>query len=867
MPMSKSLVRLTVSAIVYSLFCIFGAVPVWAQSPVVPISTDPDPITMTAVSCLANGGRVLIPTGTFQLQIVDGNGKAAVLSTGDGLQVVTSTLSQPITSGTMSSIQIPNPAKTSLTPYFLHLSILDSSSNKVTNYPKIQVMLNDVPVSGRYTQFNFCKANTSLGLTAASYVNVGVVGPAGPTGPSGSGCASASCISQGLVLNTQQATLKTPVIYDHFLYADGTVLSTQTAESGNSQWSVNGAGTPTIVGGYLTNSYGVGGNVYVFLPNTATDGGSTSALTSIGGTFKFCPALSPSTYDPTTKPITIAGGDLALANAIHLNFGPTSWDLLKKVSGVLTDLASGFYTQIPADCATEHQVSMLIDVPNGKVTITTPDGVVQPTITDSGITTVNPQNGWLQIGVPGAGAAEGYWGSFWMGGPTQSSKFSAAGKAAPMGDVTRLQGAQNSQRWQYPPITVPNAAGGGGTGWYRIATHGPNGPLIQLNGDFTITDTVGASTPVCTGYVHFHANASKNDKQPNVVLLDNYGDCGNPPIDQIRFSTDNSVDVAVDIHLSSAYTTYASTLNILGVGILAQPGYISVGATALAYGSTVLYVPTNAVSGTGLGFTPPAFFDSILTGGAGWYTAFINPTSDAGYGTIGNFQIQAYNTLYGSQLLNLHINASVAGCGIWQTSNSAYATTMIDQYRCSWSGGAVQIDIHDAVSSTYPVEISGTATGFYAVYQNPTVGAVVLGSGSNTYSATVGMKSASQFNIGVNPVLPSTLTGYHGNASGTKVQLSDNTGTSVPAFFDANGNLTSTAAYGKVLANCGTMTTTAATSNTLACAWVTTTSTCMVTPSNSTTVAWTYYVPTAGNVQVFHASTAGATYALACSVN
>jgi hypothetical protein len=44
--------------------------------------------------------------------------------------------------------------------------------------------------------------------------------------------------------------------------------------------------------------------------------------------------------------------------------------------------------------------------------------------------------------------------------------------------------------------------------------------------------------------------------------------------------------------------------------------------------------------------------------------------------------------------------------------------------------------------------------------------------------------------FGSNIVLPSPLTGYHGNSAGTKVQLSDGTGTSVPAAFDANGNLT-----------------------------------------------------------------------------
>jgi hypothetical protein len=96
--------------------------------------------------------------------------------------------------------------------------------------------------------------------------------------------------------------------------------------------------------------------------------------------------------------------------------------------------------------------------------------------------------------------------------------------------------------------------------------------------------------------------------------------------------------------------------------------------------------------------------------------------------------------------------------------------------------------------------------------------------------------------------------------------------------FDASGNMyfgpgagnlvipsTETRSMAKMLANCGTMTTTAAASNALSCAWVTASSSCAVTPSNATAVAWTYFAPSAGSVTVYHASTAGATYSIACS--
>jgi hypothetical protein len=70
--------------------------------------------------------------------------------------------------------------------------------------------------------------------------------------------------------------------------------------------------------------------------------------------------------------------------------------------------------------------------------------------------------------------------------------------------------------------------------------------------------------------------------------------------------------------------------------------------------------------------------------------------------------------------------------------------------------------------------------------------------------------------IGVNGnlALPSTLTGYHGTGAGdVKVQLSDGTGTSVPAAFDATGGLTAAPA-GIATLSSGTVTV----SNSAACA-------------------------------------------------
>jgi hypothetical protein len=192
--MNKIFKRAAVLRSVCALLLFAGGLVTRAQSPVTPISSDPDPITMTGTSCVGNAVQQLLSTGTIQIQIVDGNGVPTPLATGTNLQVITSTFSEPVTSGSFTSILIPNPANTTLSPYYLHMSVLDKVTNKITNYPKLQVMLNDVPVSGRFTQFNFCKANTTqaFGAVPATYIT----GPTGPMGPSGIGV-DAACFTSG----------------------------------------------------------------------------------------------------------------------------------------------------------------------------------------------------------------------------------------------------------------------------------------------------------------------------------------------------------------------------------------------------------------------------------------------------------------------------------------------------------------------------------------------------------------------------------------------------------------------------------------------------------------------------------------------
>ena len=117
------------------------------------------------------------------------------------------------------------------------------------------------------------------------------------------------------------------------------------------------------------------------------------------------------------------------------------------------------------------------------------------------------------------------------------------------------------------------------------------------------------------------------------------------------------------------------------------------------------------------------------------------------------------------------------------------------------------------------------------------------------------------------PVIPRFANNYHGGTSGLNVQMSDGTGSRQPAFLDAQGNVTGTANYGKTLANCGTITTTAATTNMLSCPWVTTSSNCQASQQSGTAVPFTLVTPTAGRVTVTHEAKSGAVYSIACSAD
>ena len=308
------------------------------------------------------------------------------------------------------------------------------------------------------------------------------------------------------------------------------------------------------------------------------------------------------------------------------------------------------------------------------------------------------------------------------------------------------------------------------------------------------------------------------------------------------------------------------------------------------------YLPTNN-SGTVIGqnvsamtwMSQPAYSAAYVTNGepgAKWDVAFTsnsgaaanaliaNPTATANNspsqpivmkafdstGSFRNTTIQA--DINGNLVLTPYTGEKVSVVGNFSLSGSVLGNLAVT--------GQVSSAYYDGSINPFWQSIGSNGVGFQPATNGGSPNELYGVNAANTaYNWKISDAGAATFANYYNAnglLLPSTLTGYHGT-TGTKVQVSDSTGTSGPAFFDANGNTTATPVYGKLLANCGTMTTTAAANDSLSCAWVTTSSNCTITQSNSTVVAWTYYTPTAGSVEVFHAATPSATYAIACSQN
>ena len=194
-------------------------------------------------------------------------------------------------------------------------------------------------------------------------------------------CATLSATNSSATKNIS-LILSNPRIYDKFNNGDG-LLNTKTASSGQT-WKLTGAGynTAKIINGMFVSHE----NVYAYLPF----GGTVSWL---GGSFSFIPGLG--TNDPNIQGMTLIADQIfgGLSTMLHLNFGPKSWFLMKRISGgAFIPMLSGQYN-LRTD-GTVYTISMAIS--EDTVFVIAPDGVVS-SVTDPDVGAIKARYGCWQI--------------------------------------------------------------------------------------------------------------------------------------------------------------------------------------------------------------------------------------------------------------------------------------------------------------------------------------------------------------------------------------------------------------------------------------------------------------------------------------
>ena len=401
-----------------------------------------------------------------------------------------------------------------------------------------------------------------------------------------------------------QASLDGPVVYDTFLQPDGTTLSGLTAQSGNSVWTVNPYNAQ-IIGQHVVSQTPISGNAYyATLANTSTVGGTWQPVQVIWSTFKMCPNVDGvPEQDGQIAGTMIAshdGGGIA-HGIIHYEIGPTTWTLVDSLTG-----PSGFYpvmsgiNKLKVDCATDYYTEMDISTANNTVSIRTPSGQWF-TATDANISTIAPLSGvWEASNSSAPGGPLMQWGSVGMGGPPQMDKSSAT--RASQADVSDLQGLGTyfNEFHPYPTITIPNAAGGGGHGTYRIAIQD-----VAAGGGYYINAremTLTAGNGLTSEGVRFHFSASASNSSPVLLSMDQvWGSTS--LVSGITVSEDGAGNAALDFTLGGSADTYATSIYLSGYGVLTPETAFPLGAIpyASASGVTQLTAASGGVLGSGTG--------------------------------------------------------------------------------------------------------------------------------------------------------------------------------------------------------------------------------------------------------------------------
>lgn len=544
--------------------------------------------------------------------------------------------------------------------------------------------------------------------------------------------------ADGLNLSSQQSSNSTPVNYDHFgRYAEGTSFSNQVAESGTAQWNVTGEPNAIISGGHLTGTGSGSNSWYAYLNNTPSVGGTPQTVSSIGTTFRICPVPGYTYTNPNATQITLAAlhdtNGSILTGAYHMQITPTSWVLQATTSTVpnFYGLLSGvFNPPLQVDCQTEYTAQINFNYATNAVQVLPPrggascylnNGTYSPTCTatDANLPAINPLSGFIEGSTPGIagpiGAALSSYGSFWLDGPSVAVPVVAGGAPAPAADLANLGGVQATAHFHFPPFTIPNAASGGGTGWYRIATAGSDETYV-LNGVFTFSVAVAAQQMQS---FRIYVNSRPGDTPQ--LILESATD-GNI-IDQVRLSNNSAGDIGLDIHVASGMTNSTIQVqDILGVGIFTPLYSYTVGATPFTNSQTL-----NIVAST-------APYSQTFSGANGWFNAF---TASGNWNPAG-VVIQAQLTATAADGATQQLTLGLAGLGASGSPGQCYidyataiGTPLITQARCSWDSSTdIQVDLYVSTNIHGAVTTTGQIFGPYVAVTSPATGATPLSGGN-----------------------------------------------------------------------------------------------------------------------------------------
>lgn len=571
-------------------------------------------------------------------------------------------------------------------------------------------------------------------------------------------------LANGFYTASQQAnSAGTPVIYDHFIHADGTALNGLATESGNSTWTISGAqaSCATISGGTYLQSVGTGcgnesnANFYAFFPNTSTVGGTPQYTTNGVATFRMCAPTSGSLTPTLGVGTLIAENDGGLVDAVHLQFDSVSYHLTLKEGATFLTIADVNYNggRLIDDCSTVYAVGMNVDVANHTVTVTGPDGQVNTwqgansaaagyvaSLADLSTSGPVTPKYWALQEWPRPNGDYLNWKSIAVGGPSEAVAQAGQGWAAPAAVMGSLLGSAGN-RTHHQIFALPAQTSPGAITNYKIAdcsrTYG-------AGGGYPFNSTLNITANASYGMQVFELIAEENGTSAaGSVVLKQVRDSGGTLITGASLSNDGAGNCSLILTESQTASTYAVTLDVQAKGYLSLLTPPVSGAAALANASTLTLAADTAAGA------------STLAGGGsmGWYTVLQQKATWGTYRIGGELGVWA--TMGSSmQFIHLTVDASNTDCNATATSEGV---GLLDQAQCSYDGANnIQMQFHSAQTGTVTLAVLPlSSTSSYSVVSAPTRAA----------SAAPLAKATPAFSVAPSTGLPYTGTVYNAGST------------------------------------------------------------------------------------------------------